>query len=475
MTGVQTCALPDLTASCIGGNGGYGGNGGNGGTVTISGGTVTAARIGGGDGGGMGNGGNGGGGGTVTISGGSVTADRIGGGNGSLGSNGSDNNGENGEGGTLSLSLSQDGDSLKADEYRCTVTATGAVQAEDGNIYTGDLDSDQIAGKTLTAAQPKPAFASQSLLLSGQIGVVFFVDLTVIDGVDYSDSYMTFSIPHGPCTKRADYANAIASTRSSGRRGFVCYINSIQMAEPITAIFHYTQNGAEKTIKKVYKAEDYFTAFDNSGNTDPTTIALVHALADFGHYVQPFLAEARGWTLGADYAEMTTHYTDNYNNEENGNYNITDITDYLLGNEDYRISVDGLEGSPIKEVRQSLTLDSGTAINVYFIPEGGYEGGLTASVNGGEPRAYTKDSEGRWCVKITGIPAHELRASHQIEVETDDGGSVTVTVTALSYVCAALEHYNNENDRAFTARNAVAAIYVYSRAADEYKAAHPNG
>ncbi|MCR5264712.1 MAG: hypothetical protein K6D94_12615, partial [Clostridiales bacterium] len=362
------------------------------------------------------------------------------------------------------------------DEYRCTVTVTGTVQDEDGNTYTGELTEDEIgsiAGKTLTAAQPKPAFASQSLLLSGQIGVVFFVDLPAIEGVNYSDSYMTFSIPHGSCTKRANYADAIASTLSTDRKGFICYINSIQMAEPITATFHYTQNGAEKTIKRVYKAEDYFTAFDeqigeNPAAFDDETIALVHALADFGHYVQPFLAEARDWTLGTDYAEMKTYYTDSYKNEEN-NYNIARIMVDLLGNEDYRISVDGLEGSPIKEVRQSLTLDSGTAINVYFIPEGGYEGGLTASVNGGKPRAYTKDSEGRWCVKITGIPAHELREHYWIVVETDDGGSVTVRVTALSYVCAALEHYNDGNDPGYTARNAVSAIYVYSRAADAYK------
>ena len=181
--------------------------------------------------------------------------------------------------------------------------------------------------------------------------------------------------------------------------------------------------------------------------------------------MQPFLAAARDWTLGTDYAEMTTHYTDEY-----------DI-DYILAMvSDNRISVDGLEDSHIEEVRQSLTLDSGTAINVYFIPRDGYEGGLTASVNGGEPRAYTKDSEGRWCVKITGIPAHELRASHQIEVETDDGGGVTVTVSALSYVCAALEHYTDYGDpEHIKARDAVAAIYMYSQAADAYKTEHPNG
>ena len=40
----------------------------------------------------------------------------------------------------------------------------------------------------------KPEFKTRPLLLSGQIGVNFFMNLPEIEGVDYSESYMTFSI-----------------------------------------------------------------------------------------------------------------------------------------------------------------------------------------------------------------------------------------------------------------------------------------
>ncbi len=77
-------------------------------------------------------------------------------------------------------------------------------------------------------------------------------------------------------------------------------------------------------------------------------------------------------------------------------------------------------------------------------------------------------------MKITGIPAHELSRQHTILASTDNG-TLIVTVSALSYVCAALEHYNAGNDPAYMARKAVAAIYMYSQAADAYKTVHSNG
>ena len=41
---------------------------------------------------------------------------------------------------------------------------------------------------------PQPAFATHSLILGGELGLNFFMDLPVSDGVDYSDSYMTFTL-----------------------------------------------------------------------------------------------------------------------------------------------------------------------------------------------------------------------------------------------------------------------------------------
>ena len=265
----------------------------------------------------------------------------------------------------------------------------------------------------------------------------------------------------------AEAAAADAAAKDNGRKGFTCYINSIQMAEPITATFHYFLNGEEKTLAKVYSAADYFTAFDaavaNGTITDAETIALVRSVADFGHCVQPFLAQEHGWILDADYAAMAKHYTAE-------NYDYDAIRKALTGK---AIAVANDSNKNIEEVKQSLTLDSDTAINVYFKFVPGYNGTITASIDGGTAKTYRTDSYGRCCVKIRGTAAHQLSRDHTIKVTTADG-TVDVTVSAMSYVYAALNHYNDENDPYFTSRNAVSAIYAYSNAADAYKAASSN-
>lgn len=50
----------------------------------------------------------------------------------------------------------------------------------------------------------KPQFKSKSVLLPGQIGVNFFMNLPEIEGVDYSESYMTFSITDRGTTTECD-------------------------------------------------------------------------------------------------------------------------------------------------------------------------------------------------------------------------------------------------------------------------------
>ena len=127
------------------------------------------------------------------------------------------------------------------------------------------------------------------------------MELPAIVGVDWSTSYMTFTIPHGTVTARDDF-DPTAMNRKATYYGFTAYVNSIRMAEPITATFHWTEGGEEKTIGNTYAVRDYLIGFDAALAEDPDaydeqTIDLVHALADYGHYVQAFLADARGWTI----------------------------------------------------------------------------------------------------------------------------------------------------------------------------------
>ena len=301
----------------------------------------------------------------------------------------------------------------------------------------------------------EPVFATRNLVLSGSIGLSFNMALPAIDGVDYSTSYMTFSIPHGTVNERVDYSES--QTKSSGNRAFVAYVGSIQMAEPVTATFHYFENGTEKTVTDVYSVADYFEAFDAIADQfDEGTQALVRALADYGHYVQPFLAEARGWELGRDYATLEKCYHE-------GDYEFRVAEGAVAGE---RVTIVGSIASGIS-VTYSLTLDSDTVINVYIRPSELLTGDFEASIDGGERFACEKDSQGRLVVRIKDVAAHDLGQTHVIGLFTK-GGTVAIMLSALSYVKAALEYYNDTNDPDLTARNALAAIVAYYEAADAY-------
>ena len=359
---------------------------------------------------------------------------------------------------------------LKAVRYGFSMIQVrrGSVSTYSGmESYQTTLDSAVVSVSSAQEETRQPSFRNQSLLLSGQIGVNFYMDLPDLEGVDYSQSYMTFEIGHGPVTERDGYDPGFMNATGE-YHGFTCYVNSIQMAEPVTAVFHYEQGGEEKSVEKSYSVSDYFNAFDNAVSngsiTDETTICLVHSLADYGHYVQPFLADARNWTLGEDYAVMEKHYADSYDMET------------IKGDVSSRaIRIDNQTGGDIETVTHSLLLDSNTEINVYFKPGESCGRNVSVSVDGGPAAEYTRASDGRYCVKISGISAHQLSKDHTVTVTTAEGRTATVTVSALSYVNSALNYYTDNTDpQHMDARNAVAAIYAYSKAADAYKEAHKN-
>ncbi len=329
----------------------------------------------------------------------------------------------------------------------CGETAVETIKVNDWQ-YTFVMPTGDV---TITAEFAIPAtepfFKSQSLTLDGMIGVNFSVELPEISGVDYAASYMTFSVPHGECTERVDYA--AATVRNSEVKSFTCYVTAIQMAEPITATFHYTQNDTEKTIEKTYSVEDYFTAFaDVASQYDETTVALVRAVADYGYYSQRFLSAQRGWTLGTDYAEMETVYSTSYNIDEVKNA----VADDAIVRE---------TNADVEKITYSLIVDSATEIRVFYKPVSGYTGGFAVN----DPYTATKVGA-RYQVSVLNIPAHMLSEKYNITATTDNG-EAKVIVSAMSYVQSILDAYTDA-----TSQYAMAAIYAYSQAANAYKAAH---
>ena len=344
-----------------------------------------------------------------------------------------------------------------------TVTATLCYDTDNGcftckrnntgeplTIYTVSESSIRYTTELANADDPTPApsFKTQSLLLTERIGVSFRVEMPAIEGVDYAESYMTFAIPHGTITERQDCSGA-----ENGSARFVCYINVIQMAEPITATFHWFENGEEKTIEKTYAATDYFESYDeNRDKFDAKTQALIEAIADYGHYMQAFLAVQKGWTLGTDYAEITKCYTTEYD---------LDTIRSAVNDYGFTIENDGLE---IGKLSFSTVLDSATAIRVQFAPAAGYSGSFTATVDG-EPAEVRKVGS-RYMIEIKDIVARNLSKNYEIVILSDNG-SATINVSALSYVRQMFGMYTDT-----VGQNAAAAFYCYAMAADAYKSAH---
>ena len=281
----------------------------------------------------------------------------------------------------------------------------------------------------------EPSCASHQLLLSGQLGMSFYMDLSMLSESEKTASCMTFTVNGVETTVEFDAANV----NENGYYAFTAYVNAVQMAEKITPVFHY----GEKTLElEPYSVADYLAYIDeHASQYDAVTLALVHAVADYGHYAQPFLAGNNGWTVGDKYAEAKEYYTEEYDYAAILN---------LVKDEGMEKDVDN---SAVEKVSYMLNLDAETGIDVFLTTaaEPALNGSLTAEKVGN-----------RYRVSFTGIKAQEL--GDRVSIGGDAEGAFSVTVSGLSYVRAVLK---NDSFNA-TAKNAVCALYNYYAAALAY-------
>ena len=302
-----------------------------------------------------------------------------------------------------------------------------------------------------------PTFTTHSLVLSGLIGVNFFMNLPDAAEVDYSDSYMEFSISGKDGSVSSDSFNPADNGASGSAYGFTCYVNSIQMADEITATFHY---GDGKTLSETYSVAQYVKDFEKQReNFDAATIKAVEAIADYGHFMQPLLSQFRGWTIGTDHAEMPG-VSPTLVSEEN----IATLREAVA---DHAFTWD-VGKSQIADLTFNLTLDSSTTLRIFLTPEEGYTGEITAYLGNGTENVAVKQANGTYLVTIPDIPAHMLGQKYLIHGEAD--GEYYVTLSALTYINAVLDipEYSGNMDML----EAMYALYQYYQAVMDYRAAH---
>ena len=172
-----------------------------------------------------------------------------------------------------------------------------ASQIQHVNVVTAERNANADIAEDPTVidiGEPEeavPSFKTKSLILSGELGVNFFMDLPAIDGVDYTDSYVEFTVTGKGGKTTVDPFDPNHKNVSGEYYGFTCYVNSIQMAETITAVFHYGSD--DKTVTTTYSVKEYIEGAEaNKDKMSEAAYQLIHSIADYGHYVQRYLS---GW------------------------------------------------------------------------------------------------------------------------------------------------------------------------------------
>ena len=321
--------------------------------------------------------------------------------------------------------ITEEGDSVE-------ITSSG------NSGYSFKMPAGDVTVSATFRKEEKPEFKGHQLVLSGQIGVMFGVDLASLTDNEKAGSYMEFTLNGKTTTVNTGYAAITAD----GRYYYTCYVTSIQMAEPIKAVFHYGTNGSE-TVENVYSVKDYIEYLDgNASEYSPAAVGLARAIADYGHYAQPFLSAANHWTIGTDYSEMTRFFTQAYDLD----------TVKSKVNDQKLVLTKG--DSKVENAYIRLTLDSETALSVRLTVPEGTELSATGTFHGTTYQAE-KQSDGSYIIKVTGIPAAWLGDTLTITGNAD--GDFTVTVSALSYVYTVL----NSDTMSAEAKNAVASLYYF--------------
>ena len=289
-----------------------------------------------------------------------------------------------------------------------------------------------------------PAFNAHSLVLSGQIGVDFYVYIP--RGTDTEGAYADFTV-NSRTGNPSMFSNA--DETEEGRYMFTCYINSVQMADTITAVFHF----GDELLSQDYCAKDYLDrVIASSDEFSAELVSLAKAIKDYGHYVQIPLADYNGWKIGLKHAEMDC--ADPEIDADSG-----DVKAALEG---YRISRD-LGGSGIGDLEVNLELDSETTLNIWLMPSADYTGAVAAYLDDSGENMAVKQSDGSYCVTISGISAHKLGDTYTVHVEA--GKSFDIEASALSYADLVMKSDAVADDL----KRAVIALYKYYVATMDYR------
>ena len=259
---------------------------------------------------------------------------------------------------------------------------------------------------TWVPEQEKPSFTGISVGLSGRIGMNFYVTIPE----QYQESAaMVFRV--GDTEHDAIPASAVSHEGTLYH--FTCGVSSVEMAETITAVLSYEDDGYSEEVRQETSVENYLhTIVDNSDTVSDYRKAekLAMALNNYGYYAQQSLP------AGPNHVKMAGLY---------------DALALPAGIEGFDVTI--TDNEAVTQRSFSLSLDSTTALNFYLSPydqvskqdiavkdkAGNAVTGITAEKAGSSYR-----------LSIPDISAHKLGDVYTVQIN----GSDTISASALSYV-----------------------------------------
>ena len=347
-----------------------------------------------------------------------------------------------------------------ADRSKIDFTATaGTYSIKEGytatatNSSTGATVTSSAGTLTLGAGDwtiSFVGFASHSLVLGDRIGINFFMDLSALSASEKTGSYVTFAVTNQDSELRADYRSDF--TNSTGAYyGFTCQLSSVQMAEEVVPTFHY---GDGKTaVGPGFAVKDYIDfVIENEGSFASEVVDLVKALGDYGHYMQIYLGNKNEWVAGEDYTVLAKYRA--------ADYSAPDFTAYLAElNANNVAMVKNIDGSVVSKVSYNLNFDSSTYINIKLTASESVI--ASATVDG-----MTLYASEAGVLRTQGLPIIKLGDAFTLSgTGSTDPTEFSVTLSGLSYIRTILK----TNDNAQGAKDAMASLYDYYRAATIYQ------
>ncbi len=306
-----------------------------------------------------------------------------------------------------------------------------------------------------------PSFTDHSLILSGQLGLDFYANVPA--STNTNGAYTDFTVNDKTGSPEM-FSNA---DKVGDDYRFTCYINSVQMADTITAMFCYSNDTRNMAAVQDCRVTDYLDAIISSTDLSaksPDLVALAEAIKDYGHYVQIPLSRYNSWDIGTDHAEI-----------ECVNKNIdSDSADVKTKLQAYALSKD-IEGSGIEKLTYDLELDSEITLNIYLTP-GNDAGNVSAYItddygdfDGKTNMAVYDPSENAYVVTIGGISAHKLGRFYTVSITTGKGSGFTVKMSALSYANGVMQAENDGENIDDDLKRAVISLYKYYIATMTYR------